>query len=211
MSEHIPPAPPPRTDLQEALPPSFSERVKAFDDAADRALDALRGNRGVDRAMYAATELGDMSLLWHMVSVARGLRSDRDAADAVRIAALLGVESVLVNGVIKSFFRRKRPEWDQQRSYRIRKPRSSSFPSGHASSAFTAAALLSEVDDDLWPLWYAMAVVVATSRAHVRIHHASDVVGGIATGLVLGRVFRRLWPAPVDGNPLSGRRKDRRV
>jgi membrane-associated phospholipid phosphatase len=211
LSEHIPAAPPPVADLKEALPPGFGDRVKAFDLAADRALDVLRGHTGIDRVMYAATELGDMSLLWHMVSVGRGLRSDRDAADAVRIAALLGVESVLVNGVIKSFFKRKRPEWEQQRSYRIRKPRSSSFPSGHASSAFTAAALLSEVDDDLWPLWYGMAVVVATSRAHVRIHHASDVIGGIATGLVLGRVFRRLWPAPVDGNPLSGFRKDPRT
>jgi membrane-associated phospholipid phosphatase len=210
LSDHIPAAPPPLADVRAALPPGFSERLKAFDGAADRALDVLRGHRGVDRVMYAATELGDMSLLWHMVSVARGLRSDRDAADAVRIAALLGVESVLVNGVIKSFFKRKRPEWEQERSYRIRKPRSSSFPSGHASSAFTAAALLAEVDDDLWPLWYGMAVVVATSRAHVRIHHASDVLGGVATGLVLGRVFRRLWPAPVDGNPLSGRRKDPR-
>jgi undecaprenyl-diphosphatase len=210
LSEHIPAAPPPVADLKEALPAGFADHVKAFDQAADRALEVLRGHRGIDRVMYAATELGDMSLLWHMVSVARGLRSDRDAADAVRIAALLGVESVLVNGVIKSFFKRKRPAWEQQRSYRIRKPRSSSFPSGHASSAFTAAALLSEVDDDLWPLWYGMAVVVATSRAHVRIHHASDVIGGIATGLVLGRVFRKLWPAPVDGNPLSGLRKDPR-
>jgi membrane-associated phospholipid phosphatase len=204
LSQPIPSAPPPRADIREALPATFSQRVKAFDDGADRALDVLRGHRGVDRLMYAATELGDMSLLWHMVSVARGLRSDRDAADAVRIASLLGVESVLVNGVIKSFFKRTRPAWEQERSYRIRKPRSSSFPSGHASSAFTAAALLSEVDDDLRPLWYGMAIVVATSRAHVRIHHASDVVGGIATGLVLGRLFRRLWPAPVDGNPFSG-------
>ena len=206
MLHQTPSAPLPRADLQEALPPSLAERVNAFDLAADKALDVLRNHAGIDRVLYAATELGDMALLWHMVSVARGLRSDRDAADAVRIATLLGVESVLVNGVIKSFFKRKRPAWEQHRNYRIRRPRSSSFPSGHASSAFTAAALLSEVDEDLWPLWYAMAVVVATSRAHVRIHHASDVLGGVATGLVLGRVFRKLWPAPVDGHPLSGLR-----
>ena len=124
----IPAAPPPRADLRQALPGGAAGRVKAFDDAADRALEVLRHQPQVDRVMYAATELGDMALIWHMVLAARGLRSDRHTADAVRIATLLGVESVLVNGVVKSFFRRKRPEWEQHRNYRIRKPRSSSFP-----------------------------------------------------------------------------------
>jgi len=201
-----PPSLPPRTDLEEVLPGGWEAAIENFDKAADRALDAFRANKLTDRVLYAATEVGDFALIWHMLSTARGLRSDRDAADTVRIAVILGVESVLVNGIIKSFFRRKRPEWDQHRSYTIRRPRSSSFPSGHASSAFTAAALLSERDDALTPLWYAVAVVVATSRAHVRIHHASDVIGGVATGLVLGRIARRVWPAPTDGNPLSGRR-----
>jgi undecaprenyl-diphosphatase len=67
-----------------------------------------------------------------------------------------------------------------------------------------AAGLLSEIDEDLKPLWYAIAAVVATSRAHVRIHHASDVLGGVVTGIVLGKVFMKVWPAPIDGHPLSG-------
>jgi undecaprenyl-diphosphatase len=187
-------------------PPWLREAVDELDRRADAALDRLRGNPVADRVMYAATEVGDFGLIWLLLGTAKGLRSDRDAADAVRIAAVLGVESVLVNGVIKSFFRRERPEWEQERSYKIRKPRSSSFPSGHASSAFTAAAMLSQSTPRLRPAWYAAAVVVATSRAHVRIHHASDVLGGVATGIVLGRIATRVWPAPVDGNPLSGRR-----
>jgi undecaprenyl-diphosphatase len=178
--------------------------VEAFDLWADKELDALRAVPVVDRVLYAATELGDGGLIWLLVSASRGLRSDTDAADAVRISALLGIESILVNGVIKSFFRRSRPVWEQERTYKIRRPRSSSFPSGHASSGFLAAALLSERDRSLAPLYYATAAVVATSRAHVRIHHASDVLGGVATGIVLGKVAKKLWPAPVDGDPFSG-------
>lgn len=173
---------------------TFRARVAAFDAAADRALDRIR-TPGMDRVMYAATELGDFALVWHMVTVARGLRSERDADDTLRVMAILGAESVLVNGVIKSFFKRTRPAWEQERAYRIRKPRSSSFPSGHASSAFTAAAVLSE-GDPLKPLYYGVAAVVATSRAYVKIHHASDVVGGVATGIVLGAVAKRVWPRP---------------
>lgn len=167
-------------------------RVRAFDNAADHALDRLRGHPVADRVFYAASELGDFSLIWHLLSTARALPPDRKPADAVRVSAILGVESILVNGVIKSFFRRTRPVWDQPRAYRIRKPLSSSFPSGHASSAFTAAGVLSE-RDRLAPLYYAVGAVVATSRVYVRIHHASDVVAGAATGLVLGRIARRLW------------------
>ena len=210
-SPSSPPPLPPQGDFWRALPAALEAKVEAFDRRADKELERLRANPRVDRLMYAATELGDFGLVWQLIAAARGLRSDRHAADAVRIGALLGAESILVNGVIKSFFRRTRPEWEQERSYQIRRPRSSSFPSGHASSAFTAAALLSETDRGLRPLWYATAVVVATSRAHVRIHHASDVIGGVVTGLVLGRVARRLWPAPIDGNPFSGiRNRSRR-
>jgi undecaprenyl-diphosphatase len=39
-----------------------------------------------------------------------------------------------------------------------------------------------------------VAVVVASSRVHVRIHHASDVVGGAIIGVFLGELARHLVP-----------------
>jgi membrane-associated phospholipid phosphatase len=203
------PAPPPGEVARTLrLPPRVAAAVTAFDRRVDAAVEGVRSPT-LDRVMYAATELGDFSLIWHIIGTARGLRSDRRAAEAVRLSAVLAVESALVNGLIKSFFRRTRPTWEQPRAYRIRRPRSSSFPSGHASSAFTASALLGE-DDALRPLYYALGLVVASSRVYVKIHHASDVVGGMATGVVLGRLARRLWPRPLDGHPLSGFGKQRR-
>ena len=163
----------------------------------DGAVDKLRGNRRADRLFYAASELGDFSLIWHLVGAARGLTSNRRADEAIRLSAVLAVESILVNGVVKSFFRRRRPEWLSEipRPHRLRHPRSSSFPSGHASAAFTAATLLAE-DDPLWPLYYGAAAVVASSRTYVKIHHASDVVAGAVTGLVIGRIARNVWRKP---------------
>ncbi len=185
--------------------PSLSElvaRIKAFDDRVDSAVDRLRGNKLADRAFYLASELGDFSLIWHLVGTARGLTSDERADEAIRLSVVLGAESLLVNGVIKSFFRRHRPEWDAltPRPHRLRTPRSSSFPSGHASAAFTAATVLAE-DDPLWPLYYAAAAFVAASRTYVKIHHASDVLAGAATGMVLGRIARKAWPKPVRSTP----------
>jgi undecaprenyl-diphosphatase len=172
-------------------------RVRAFDDRVDGAFDALRGHKTADRLFYGASELGDFSLIWHLVGAARGVTSDRKADEAIRLSAVLAAESVLINGVVKSFFRRRRPEWlsDFPRPHRLRRPRSSSFPSGHASAAFTAATLLAE-DDPLWPLYYAAAAFVASSRTYVKIHHGSDVVAGAITGVVLGRIVRKVWPKP---------------
>ena len=78
----------------------------------------------------------------------------------------------------------------------MREPSTSAFPSGHASSAAFAATILSAWDGQRSrPLWWTLAAIVGTSRAYVRIHHASDVIGGAVVGAGLGaiavRVLRR--------------------
>jgi undecaprenyl-diphosphatase len=72
----------------------------------------------------------------------------------------------------------------------MRRPITSSFPSGHAATAFMAATLLSK-GTRAAPAYYALAGLVAYSRVHVRMHHATDVAGGAVLGLALGAVARR--------------------
>jgi membrane-associated phospholipid phosphatase len=58
--------------------------------------------------------------------------------------------------------------------------------------------VLSGGGDPLWPVYFAVAAVVATSRAYVRIHHASDVLGGALLGVALGLLANHLWaPYPI--------------
>ena len=174
---------------------SGRQLVRRLDDGVEEVLDRFRGHPMADRLFYGASALGDHSLIWLILAALRGLRSEHDWKAAVRIGAGMGIESALVNLGIKSLFRRSRPSSERSRPLPLRQPRSSSFPSGHATSAFVGAALLSE-DDPLWPAYYATAVVVAFSRVYVGIHHASDVLGGVAVGVVLGQVGRRLAPLP---------------
>ena len=177
------------------LPRPVRREIRRFDDRVDQALDRFRGHPHVDRAMYIASELGDFSLLWHLLGAARAVQSDHHVREGVRLSVILGAESLLVNGLVKSFFNRTRPEWNQHRPHRLRRPRSSSFPSGHASAAFTAAAVLSH-GRRTWPAYYGLAAVVASSRVYVRIHHGSDVVAGALAGAAIGRLAGRLWPPP---------------
>lgn len=181
-------------------PGRFTRAVDGFDAEVDALFDHLRGNPVADRVFYAASALGDHGLVWLILGALRGMRSEHDWHAAVRVAAGVGIESALVNIGIKSLFRRQRPTFDGTRPLHLRTPRTSSFPSGHATSAFTAAGLLSE-DDDLWPLYYAIAMIVAWSRVYVRIHHASDVVAGIGVGMGLGRLGRRIRPLPFPPDP----------
>jgi undecaprenyl-diphosphatase len=181
--------------------------VERFDETVDGFFERLRGHPSVDRLFYGASALGEFGLLWVMLGAVRGLRGDRHWRAAVRVGAAVGVESVVVNAGVKSLFRRRRPVVDMARPYPLRIPVTSSFPSGHATSAFCAATLLADGDPYLAPLYYATATVVALSRIHVRIHHASDVAGGIAIGLALGRLGRRLVPLEPAASRNAGRRR----
>ncbi len=185
---------PPESPVQPVLPPGLRGHVARFDREVDRSFAVLRDNPASSKVMYGLSALGDFSLLWHLIGTARALRSPADERAAVRLGVSLIVESVLINGVVKSMFRRERPAWEQARSHRLRKPRSSSFPSGHATSGFMAATLLVDGRRRHAPPWYALAAAVAASRVHVRIHHPSDVVAGAAIGTGLGALARRVWP-----------------
>lgn len=176
--------------------------VDVFDRGVDRQFDRLRGKPVADRIFYGASALGDHGLIWLMLGALRGLRSEHEWRAAVRVGAGVGVESAVVNLGIKSLFRRKRPAWELERPLHLRRPRTSSFPSGHATSAFTAAALLSD-QDRLKPVYYGIAVVVAWSRVYVKIHHASDVVAGIVVGIGLGKLGKKLFPLPFPPNEES--------
>jgi membrane-associated phospholipid phosphatase len=167
--------------------------IARFDEWADEALERLRGNPVADAVFTTASRLGEFSLIWHVANVARGLTDPGRARQIPVLAVLLGAESLVVNQGLKRLFRRARPTVEGDPRYPVRRPLTSSFPSGHASAAAFNAVLLTGWDGRRSaPLWWGMALVVATSRAYVRIHHPSDVVAGLATGAVLGLAARQL-------------------
>ena len=175
-----------------SLPASFDR----FDQRFDVWWEPARRSAVLDRVFYTASEVGDFGMVWLAIAaVEAAVGPASKTRVALRLAAALGAESILVNGGVKSLFRRKRPEWAQERPMHVRQPKTSSFPSGHSSSAITAAILLSEgAAVGAIPLYWVLAGIVATSRVHVKIHHGSDVVGGLAVGALYGTLVKRLFP-----------------
>ena len=182
--------------MKKRLPvPNTFEPVDEF---VDEAWEALRGNPVIDRVFYGASEAANFSRIWHAIGLAQAIAL-RDPKRALRASAALGLEAALVNGPIKSLFERERPEADD-RPLKLRQPKTSSFPSGHASAAVVAASFLTPGMPWLVRVAIrALATIVATSRIHVQIHHATDVAAGAITGWVLARLcLLYTSPSPRD-------------
>jgi len=190
------------TDAERPVPglSGLGPSVARFDAAVDEWLETIRGNPAVDRVATTASRLGDWSTIWHAAGLVRALVGGR-LRESIALDIGLAAESLIVNQGVKRLFRRERPTEAGDDRYDVRRPSTSAFPSGHASAAaFAAVTLIRWSRGRTSPLWLTMAVVVGASRAVVRIHHASDVVGGAVTGAALARLLAR----PLDR--LAGRR-----
>ncbi len=184
------------------VPQSAKAFARIIDQVAEAQFDKLRGRPAIDKTMYLASELGDFGLIWLFAGGVRGLVSSHGIGAGLRVMAAEGVQSVLINAIIKPQFARSRPlddlPDDHEHPHNFRKPITSSFPSGHASASFCAAILLSDRAHlgplPSWPIWFAAASVVSASRVHTKAHHASDVIGGAALGLLFGMIAKRIMP-----------------
>jgi undecaprenyl-diphosphatase len=184
----------------------FAARVRAVDRAVDAAVSRAR-HPVLDAVFYPLSSAADHSLLWLATAGVREALGKARPGTAVRLAAVLGVESAITNVALKSLFGRIRPAVDPAfigpLPWGLRRPVTSAFPSGHATAGFTTAAFLSRADPG--PPWYLIAGLVAGSRVYVRLHHTSDVVAGVALGLAFGLAARRFAPAaPPVGQVAPG-------
>jgi len=160
-----------------------------FDDWFDRFIEPIRDLRVIIFMFTIASAVGDFGLLWHAIGIARVALTDAPIRDALIFSSMIGIESLTLNQGIKRFFRRTRPTTSGDGRFAVRTPRTSSFPSGHASSAFFSALVLTHwVNGWQIGLFYLFAVIIAFSRVGVRIHHASDVLAGALTGTVMGAI-----------------------
>ena len=168
--------------------------IDRADAAVERSMETVR-TPALDTVMYTVSSSADHSLLWFIVGTALSVRRG-DLRFAARFAIAMGLESAVTNGPVKSLFRRTRPAplvVEGPLPFGMRRPITSSFPSGHATAAFTAAVLLA---DRRHGPWYALAAVVAGSRVYVGMHHASDVVVGAGIGLAFGHTLKRWVGTP---------------
>jgi undecaprenyl-diphosphatase len=74
-------------------------------------------------------------------------------------------------------------------------PTTSSFPSGHSSSSFACALVLSRLAPRLTVPLFALAALIGYSRVYVGVHYPLDVVAGALFGVLVATALLRLLGA----------------
>jgi undecaprenyl-diphosphatase len=164
-----------------------SQEVYALDRFANPFLHGL-ASPALDAVMESATFIGSNVVLIPLALVVCPLLLVvRQVREAFFVVLAIG-GSLLLNGVLKPFFERPRPQlpWAQVLP-------DYSFPSGHAMNSLALFVALAVV---AWHLWgrrvgvpaviaaAALVLVIGVSRIYLGYHYLTDVVAGFAASLI---------------------------
>jgi YegS/Rv2252/BmrU family lipid kinase len=190
---------------------SRCSRVRALDERLLRRLSRRQRTR-LDGALALVSRAADRGLLWAGVAALLATAVPGSGPRAARRGLLsLGAASALANGPLKILSRRRRPtvRLSAAGARWLRRPLTSSFPSGHSASAFAFATGAAVEAPALAVPLLALAATVAYSRAHTRVHYPSDVVAGaalgVATAIATGHLPSRLSGLLGQGQQSSQR------
>ncbi len=181
-------------DPQIASDPETPEWVNELGsiDSAVYAAIAQTPSPALDRGFRQVSRAADHSMLWLGCAVALALLGGSGGRRAAGNGlASVALTSALVNGVLKPFAGRRRPERTGHHvplGRHVRMPLTRSFPSGHAASAFAFATGVAMTAPGAGIGLMALAAVVAYSRVHTGVHYPGDVVAGSVTGTALAPI-----------------------
>jgi membrane-associated phospholipid phosphatase len=161
-------------------------------------LTRLRISRDVSRGGAIYTTSGIAAAFYLIGRAAKNSRA--------RETGLLGAEALIDGGIVstalKAITQRPRPRVDDASGEFF--DRGNSFPSGHATSAWSLATVIAYEYGKRRPLVrfgvYGLATAVSLSRYTGRNHFLSDVLVGSAIGYGIGRYIYRTHHDPLlDG------------
>lgn len=197
--------------VEERLAQRLDERAVEGHLVAARTSGVLHRLGSLDRAAYVAVARGSTPALdgplsrlshfanhskpWFLVAsllAVLGGPTGRRAAQAGVVA--IAAASLLVNQPMKLIGDRARPDragHEVPQARWVPMPTSTSFPSGHSASAAAFAVAVGDVLPALRLPMGAAAGTVAFSRVYTGVHYPGDVLVGVATGALLGRMVGR--------------------
>ena len=140
----------------------------------------------LDNIMIFITSLGNGGMIWIAATIALLIPKKTRRAGVMSAVALLG-SLIINNNIVKNIVQRPRPFvtfTDLQIIIPI--PSEFSFPSGHTSSSFAAAAVFyRHLPKKLGLPSVILAGLIGFSRLYVGVHYPTDVIAGVLMGILL--------------------------
>jgi len=175
-------------EVLEGSTQQFDERILRSLRRPDN-LAIPRGPKWLELAAFDITALGGPTVLGLVVLATTGYLLLQGLARTALFIFVASVGGWIINGFLKEWFQRPRPEVVPH----LRDVMSQSFPSGHALTSavvyLTLGALLMRVSERSVTKFYCLAVaMVATvliglSRLYLGVHYPTDVLAGWMIGL----------------------------
>lgn len=138
----------------------------------------------MDHVMLFFTRMGDFGFIWIATGIMLAAIPKYRKAGIYTLLAL-AAGAIVGNLVLKPLIARPRPFMELQGiSNTLGMSFSYSFPSGHTTSSFAAAYMLTRCFGKSGALAYVPAAFIAFSRMYFFVHYPSDIIGGIITGTV---------------------------
>ncbi|WP_414636507.1 bifunctional phosphatase PAP2/diacylglycerol kinase family protein [Actinophytocola sp.] len=142
----------------------------------------------------------DRSKIWFVIAAGLAARKGSTRRAGLRGVVAIGFASFAASFVGKRLFPRRRPAAELLPVPRrlVRRPNSSSFPSGHSASAAAFVTAVAMENGRAGALLAPLAAAVGYSRVHTGVHWPTDVVAGAAIGVGAAYATRHWWPHPND-------------
>jgi membrane-associated phospholipid phosphatase len=210
---------PPNDHLDRRLPPLYLASIGALvavvpplivylDASIKTFILSVQGDLGMAVALWVSAighGLLNAAFAVALLAVGLAMRRPREA-----MVGRVGLFAVIAGGLsvqlLKHLFCRARPLAQSAGRFFAafpclsEGPELTSFPSGHAVTAFAMAYVLSQTYPRASLVLYALATMVGLSRVFLGSHFASDVAAGAAIGLLTGYIVCRLARFPLrDG------------
>jgi len=148
----------------------------------------------LDGLMLFFSKIGSAAVVWFALGLWLAfLEKKKDLKSVVAflwpLLLAMALSHLSVNLILKPLIGRMRPNFVIPQTILLGSVHYDfSFPSGHATSSFAAAFVLTKIKKQAKAFFYLLAVLISFSRIYIGVHYPLDVLAGAILGMVIGKI-----------------------
>jgi undecaprenyl-diphosphatase len=136
----------------------------------------------IDKIMLAISFIG--SWIFILIFLVTLLLWEKGKQNYIPVLIISFTVSMFLTYILKGIIPRSRPGINP-----LEIKQDNSFPSGHATAAFTGVPIINKIFPFFKHFWIVLAILIAFSRLYLGVHYLSDIVAGSLLGYGIATFF----------------------